>query len=129
MLKNWRPISLLSIIYKIASGAVANRIKKVLDKIISKTQTGFISGRFIGDSTRLVYDIMEYTENHEVDGLLMLIDFEKAFDSISWRFMYDTLEYFGFHHDILSWIRLLNKDMIARVIQMGTLSDTNSEGL
>ena len=61
-LKNWRPISLLSVVYKLASSAIANRIKKVLDSIVSKTQSGFIEGRYIGESTRLIHDIMSYTE-------------------------------------------------------------------
>ena len=60
-LKNWRPISLLSVIYK----------------------NGSVSGSFIGENTRLICDIMQYTEQHEIPGLLVLINFEKAFDSIS----------------------------------------------
>ena len=52
-LKNWRPLTLLDTIYKIASGAIANRIKWVLDKLINKDQTGFIKGRYIGENTRL----------------------------------------------------------------------------
>ena len=82
-LKNWRPISLLSVLYKIASSAIANRLKKVLDILISKSQTGFISGRFIGENTRLVYDIMHCVEKNNSQGLLMLVDFQKAFDSVS----------------------------------------------
>ena len=82
-LKNWRPISLLSVIYKIGSSAIANRIKKILDNIISPEQSGFISGHYIGDSTRLIYDLMYFTEQNNIPGLLMLVDFEKAFDSIS----------------------------------------------
>ena len=62
-LKNWRPITLLNCIYKIASGCIANRIKKVLDKIIAKDKTGFTKGRYIGENIRLIYDIMLYTEN------------------------------------------------------------------
>ena len=58
----------------------------VLDKIISKDQTGFIKGRYIGENTRLIYDIMQYTETHNIPGLLVLVDFEKAFDSLSWSF-------------------------------------------
>ena len=57
-MKNWRPISLLCVTYKLASGALANRLKSVLDKIISKTQRGFIAGRQMSDCTRLIYDIM-----------------------------------------------------------------------
>lgn len=49
-LKNWRPISLLNVVYKVASGCIANRIKSLLDKLINKDQTGFIKGRFIGEN-------------------------------------------------------------------------------
>ena len=100
-LKNWRPISLLSVVYKLASAAIANRIKKILPKIISSTQTGFITGRYIGESTRLVYDIMNSTEINNIDGLLMLIDFEKAYDSISWAFMFKVLNIFGFGNSLI----------------------------
>ena len=55
-MKNWRPITLLNTIYKIASGTLANRIKTVLPKIINSDQTGFIPGRYIGENTRLIYD-------------------------------------------------------------------------
>ena len=48
VLKNWRPISLLSVIYKINSASIANRLKPHLDYLISKTQTGFLTGRYIG---------------------------------------------------------------------------------
>ena len=61
-LKNWRPILLTSVLYKMATSAIASRLKKVLPDLISNCQTGFIKGRFIGESTRLVYDIMNYTE-------------------------------------------------------------------
>ena len=78
---NWRPITLLNCTYKIAAGCIANRIKTVLDKIISKDQTGFIKRRYIGENTRLIYDIMQYTETHNIPGFLVLVDFEKVFDS------------------------------------------------
>ena len=68
--------------YKIASGYIAERIKLFLDKLIHKDQTGFIKGRFMGGNIRLIYDIMHYIESNYVPGLLMLIDFEKAFDTV-----------------------------------------------
>ena len=61
-IKNWCPISLLSVIYKIGSSAIANCIKKFLGHVISPEQSGFISGRYIGDSTRLIYDLISIAE-------------------------------------------------------------------
>ena len=74
--------------YKIASGCIAERIKLFLDKLIHKDQTGFIKGRFTGENIRLIYGIMHYTESNDVPGLLMLFDFEKAFDTVSWKFYF-----------------------------------------
>ena len=74
-LKNWRPISLLNVIYKIASAAIANRVKPLLQNIISSDQTGFVPGRYIGENTRLIYDLLNYTEEHNIPGILLMIDF------------------------------------------------------
>ena len=52
--KNWRPISLLNCDYKIAAKAIANRLKRVLPRLIDHGQTGFLKGRFIGENIRLV---------------------------------------------------------------------------
>ena len=57
-MKNWRPISLLNSTYKLASSCIAERIKSVLPSLISNDQSGFIPGRFIGENTRLIYDIL-----------------------------------------------------------------------
>ena len=61
-IKNWCPISLLSVIYKIGSSAIANCIKKFLGCVISSEQSGFISGRYIADSTHLIYELMSIAE-------------------------------------------------------------------
>ena len=92
-------------------------------KLISTTQTGFLQGRFIGESTRLIYDLIKYTEDNKMDGLLMSIDFEKAFDSISWKFMYLVLEKFEFTDHLIKWVRLFNTYINASVLQFGILSD------
>lgn len=87
-LKNWRPISLLNVSYKLISACIANRLKQVLNHIINENQKGFLKGRFIGENTRFVYDIIQESNIRQIPGVLLLIDFEKAFDSISWSFMY-----------------------------------------
>ena len=122
LIKNWRPISLLSVIYKLASGTIAERLKKTLNYIISDCQTGFIKGRYISESTRLIYDILHATEDKKIPGLLMLIDFEKAFDSLSWKFLYSVLEFFGYSKSFIQWVKLFNTEIIAYVVQCVFLS-------
>ena len=75
---------MLSVLYKLASAAIANRLKPYLDNLINKTRNGFVPGRYIAECTRLVFDIMNYTEKLNLPGMLDFIDFEKAFDSVSW---------------------------------------------
>ena len=70
---------------------------------------------------RMVYDIMQYCKESNTDGLLLLVDFEKAFDSVSWA--YKTLDFFNFSNNIKSWIKLFNNDVIAYVSQCGFLSE------
>ena len=122
LVKNWRPISLLTVVYKLVSSAIAKRLKPLLNDIISEPQSGFISGRSIGDCTRLIYNLMSYTKKHNIPGLLMLIDFEKAFDSVSWNFLYNVLEAFGFDENFINWIKLFNNDIKAYITQCGILS-------
>ena len=62
-LKNWRPISLLSVLYKLVSGTIANRTKSCLHNLISNTQTGFIKGRYIGESSILKKRSIQFLGN------------------------------------------------------------------
>jgi len=121
-LKNWRPITLLPVIYKMASGCIANRLKTVLSDIITEEQTGFIKERYLGDNIRLLYDIIFETNKVNIPGLVISIDFEKAFDSISINFVQKSLAAFGFGHSIQNWVKLLYKNMSAYVIQDGHIS-------
>ena len=68
-LKNWRPITLLNVLYKIISGCISLRIRSVLDDLISDTQSGFLKGRYIGENTRFIYDLMSYTELNNIPAL------------------------------------------------------------
>ena len=99
-------------------------MKNVLHKIIHTDQTGFISGRYIGENSRLIYDIMEYTEQENIPGLLLLIDFEKAFDSVSWSLIQKVTIFFNFGDSIRKWISVFYTDISARVNQGGNISDS-----
>ena len=105
--KNWRPISLLNVAYKITSSAIAARIKHVLHLIINEDQKGFLKGRYIGDNVRKIYDLLVHTEKENIPGLLLTIDFAKAFDSVSWSFLQKALRFFNFGPDLRQWISTL----------------------
>ena len=121
-LKNWRPLTLLDTVYKIASGAIANRIKSVLDDLIGRDQTGFIKGRSLVENIRVIYDMMKFTDEHQIPGLLLFIDFEKAFDSLSWNFLYKALQHLNFGESVRQWVKIFYNDISSAVIQSGHLS-------
>ena len=77
-MENWRPISRLNVDYKIATKAIANRVKKVLPKLIHNSQTGFMKGRYIGENIRKIFEVLEHAEEQEIPGLIFFFDFEKA---------------------------------------------------
>lgn len=122
-LKNWRPISLLNITYKMASAVIANRIKSVLPNLIHDDQKGFISGRFIGENIRLLYDILFESKQHNIPGLILSVDFEKAFDTVSWKFILKTFDYFNFGESIKKWICLFQNGAETSIVQNGFISD------
>jgi len=95
-LSNWRPITLLNVDYKILAKVIAKRIEAVLPKLIHSDQIGFIKGRFIGQNVRLLNDLLEYTDVKKIPGILLFIDFEKAFDTTEWPFIQDVLRHFNF---------------------------------
>ena len=74
-----RPISLINVDAKIMSKAIATRIKNVLPNIIPHNQTGFIKDRYIGETVRSIFDKMGFTAEENIPGLLIFIDFQKAF--------------------------------------------------
>ena len=80
--------------YKIATKAIAARMKKVLPDIINNDQTGFLKGRSISENVRLIDSIITYTETQNIPGILLFIDFEKAFDTLEWNFIVKTLRYY-----------------------------------
>ena len=91
-LENWRPISLLNTDYKIITRLLAIRLQKVLPKIISMDQQGYLKNRYIGYNIRQIQDIIDYTEKLNIDGCILFLDFRKAFDTASWNFMFAVLK-------------------------------------
>ena len=110
-LGNWRPITLLNVSYKIASACIASRMKTVLPNLINEAQTGFLTGRYIGENIRLMYDVLHLTEKNNIQGQILLVDFFNAFDSVSWSFIQRCLEFFNFGEMIKKWIKTFYTDI------------------
>ena len=108
-LENWRPISLLNVDTKIMTKVLAARIKEVLPSIIHHNQTGYIKNHFIGETIKSIFDIMDFTLNENTSGLMIFIDFHKAFDSLEWGFLYKCLEAFNFGEDFMRWVKTISK--------------------
>lgn len=122
LLKNWRPISLLNTDYKILTKSLAFRLKKVLPSIIDHDQTGFLEGRYIGENIRTISDLIEYTSLKNSPGIILLIDFEKAFDTIQWRHLMNSLKYFNFGESFIHWIQVIYSNIESTIINNGHTS-------
>ena len=120
--KNWRPISLLNVDYKVLSKCLAERLKPLLPKLIHHNQTGFVKDRNISEGLRTILDIIEDTKQKDMHGLLMTIDFEKAFDSISWEYLFRSLEAFNFSQPFIDWIKLLYTNISSCIMNNNTTS-------
>ena len=91
-LQNWRPISLTNTDYKILAKCLANRVSKVITSIISEDQVGYIKGRNVSTTLRTIDDLIEYWNLKDKPGILLALDFQKAFDSMSKNYMITAFE-------------------------------------
>ena len=119
---NLRPITLLNCYYKIISGVITNRMKPVLQKLIDSHQKAYLPGRYIGECTRTVHDIMHYALENEIPSLAMLVDFKKAFDSVFHSFIKNTMRKFKFNETFISWINTLLTDFKSKTLSTVALA-------
>ena len=118
----WRPISLLPVDYKILSKALANRLATVLPSLISRDQRGFIKGRYIGENIMEVYSLIAQAEQEE-EGILMLLDIQKAFDSVSWDFLFEVLRTYNLPTSFIHWVQVLYHNKELQIFNNGYMSD------
>ena len=119
-IKNRRPISLINYDTKLLSKVFADRLKTVLPSLISNDQTAYVANRFLGESVRLISDILDITKKLNMDGFLFTIDIEKAFDSVDHTFLFAILEKQGFDPEFIDWIKVLHKNQESTVMNGGT---------
>jgi hypothetical protein len=118
-LKNWRPITLLNCDYKLLTKGIANRVKKILPSIISDDQGGFVKGRYIGCNIQRLQNLINICDKGPELNILTNIDFEKAFDTIHWDFIYRALRKLKFPEKLISWVKCIYNDIETCVMNNG----------
>ena len=104
-LKDLRPISLVGGLYKILAKVLANRIKRVLGKVISPVQSAFVEGRQILDAVLIANEVVDTIIRRKESGIVCKLDIEKAYDHLSWEFMFQVLDKMGFGKRWVSWVK------------------------
>ena len=122
-LKNWRPISLLNTDYKILTKALATRLKTVLPSVIHSDQVAYLKGRYIGQNIRTIIDIMEYTKEKDIEGIIAFLDFEKAFDSVNWQVIDEALIAFNIGPAFRRWVKIVYTNISSCVTNCGYSSE------
>ena len=110
---------MLNVDSKIISKPLSEKLKEVLPDLISSQQTAYVKNRHIGESGRLIYDIIEITEIRNIEGFVVTMDIEKAFDSLDHNFLISTLEKYGFGQNFILWVKILLNDQESCVINGG----------
>jgi exonuclease III len=120
--KQFRPISLCNVIYKIITKVIANRLKPLLPTIISNEQSGYVEGRQIMDSVILANEVIHSLKTSKIPGMLIKLDLSKAFDRLSWQYLRSVLESFGFSNHWVDWILKLTSSPFFSILVNGTPS-------
>ena len=105
--KNWRPITLLNVDYKLCARTLAGRRLQVIHFVVHSDQTCGIPGRYIGESVSLLRDIVDLSAELHFPAAILSLDQEKAFDRVDWSFLFATLEKNGLCPSFIRWVRLL----------------------
>jgi hypothetical protein len=86
-IQQYRPICLLNVSFKIFTKVCTNRIAKIAETIISPTQTAFMPGRHVLEGVVILHEMIHELHRKKLDGVLLKIDFEKAYDKVKWTFL------------------------------------------
>lgn len=103
--KEYRPIACCSVLYKIISKILTNRLAGVVGKVVGENQSGFIPGRQIVDNIILATELIKnYTHKYISPRCTIKVDLKKAYDSLEWSFLEDMMVGLGFPLRFVGWV-------------------------
>ncbi|GBG77807.1 hypothetical protein CBR_g25738 [Chara braunii] len=120
--RNWRPISLLNVSYKILAKMLARRLSKHLPQLVERDQGAFVQGRSIFNNIVTAIKTLEIVQSEGLDTAVLLLDLEKAYDKVSWTFVLTTLKKMGFGTGFCSWMKVMYMRSSSAVMINGHLS-------
>jgi len=119
-LNEFRHISLVRCVYKIIFKILATNIKKVLPSVINLNQSAFLGSRGLLDSILVANETVDYLKKEKKGGILVKVDFEKAYDSVDWKFLFYMLKRLGFNGKWIKWIKACMKSAMVSVLVNGS---------
>jgi hypothetical protein len=104
-IRDFRPISLVGSMYKLLSKVLANRIRLVMESLISSSQNVFVGGRQTLDSVLIANECLDSRLKSSIPGILCKLDIEKAYDHVNWNCLPYLLERMGFGYRWCHWMK------------------------
>lgn len=105
VIQKFRPISLVNCSFKLISKILTNRLEHIMHKLIDNSQSAFLKGRYILDNVVICQEIIHYSQHAKQSGVIIKIDFEKAYDKINWEYLIEVLQHRGFGPTWITWIQ------------------------
>ncbi|KAK3189705.1 hypothetical protein Dsin_029266 [Dipteronia sinensis] len=115
-MSDFRPISLVGSFYKFLAKTLANRLKKVIGAVIGETQSAFVKDRQILDSFVVAEEIIHHWKKSKGGGLMVKLDFEKAYDSLDHSFLDKVLKDMGFGRKWRHWMSCCVSSLVLSVL-------------
>lgn len=120
---SYRPISLLTTDVKLLARVLATRLAKVIHKVVHRDQSGFIPSRSTALNIRRLFLNLQIPVDNPGKRAILSLDAAKAFDSVEWPYLWETLKRFGLGDNFIQWVKLLYSAPTARIRVNGDLSD------
>nr|GEV14775.1 RNA-directed DNA polymerase, eukaryota [Tanacetum cinerariifolium] len=118
--KDFRPISLIGSVYKIIAKILANRLCVVLTYLISDVQSDFVANHQILDGPFILNELLSWCKFKKLNDMGFKVNFEKAFDSMKWDYLDETLKDFGFGSKWRNWISSCLNNAMGSVLVNGS---------
>ena len=110
-IKNWRPVSLRCVDYKLLSKLFASRLGKAMEQVIHRDQTYCVPGRSMVDNVHLIQDVLDVSSSLGFNTGLISLDQEKAFDRVEHNFLWKVMERFWFSAGFIAKIKVLYSEV------------------